>query len=498
VEVCIDYSGITVANESKLKLFHRENNAWVDRTSSLDTQNDIICAEVTSFSLFVIFEFENQGPIALCQDVTVSADGNCQANVTAQQVDNGSSDPDGEPISLSLSPPGPYPLGDTQVTLSVSDGEDANTCTATVTVVDDTPPAIVSISVPVSPLQVDTPITSFSATFTDLCDSGEHTATWDFGDGNIASGIVNQNTNTVTVTISHAYDVAGVYTVSLSLTDPIGVAGSNSAKDTAPTFVVIYDPSAGFVTGGGWIDSPTGAYVPDASLTGKANFGFVSKYKKGKSVPSGQTQFQFKTADFNFHSGTYEWLVITNHKAMYKGTGTINNAGNYGFQLTAIDADLTPSTDTDLFRIRIWDKDNNDALVYDNQVDETDPNADPTTEIGGGSIKIQSSGVNKTATAESQDLAELAVIPESFALWQNYPNPFNPSTTISFDVPKTSNVTIMIYDVIGRQVATLIDDEYQPGHYKVVFEAGQLATGLYIYRIQAGDFHETKKLLLLK
>ncbi len=57
---------------------------------------------------------------------------------------------------------------------------------------------------------------------------------------------------------------------------------------------------------------------------------------------------------------------------------------------------------------------------------------------------------------------------------------------------------IKIYDVIGRQVATLIDDEYQPGQYKVVFEAGQLATGLYIYRIQASNFRDTKKLMLLK
>ena len=90
-------------------------------------------------------------------------------------------------------------------------------------------------------------------------------------------------------------------------------------------------------------------------------------------------------------------------------------------------------------------------------------------------------------------------LPKEFRLEQNYPNPFNPTTTIQFAVPKTLIVTIKIYDVIGRQVATLIDGmEYQPGQYKVVFEAGQLATGLYIYRIQAGDFRETRKLMLVK
>ena len=66
----------------------------------------------------------------------------------------------------------------------------------------------------------------------------------------------------------------------------------------------------------------------------------------------------------------------------------INGDGNYGFQISAIDEKLTPSTDVDLFRMRIWDKDNGDTLVYDNKVDESDPNADPATTIGGGSITI--------------------------------------------------------------------------------------------------------------
>ena len=150
--------------------------------------------------------------------------------------------------------------------------------------------------------------------------------------------------------------------------------------------LVWYDPAAGFVTGGGWIWSPEGAYV-GTTLTGKATFGFVSKYKKGAQTPEGQTEFVFKAADLNFHSDSYDWLVVAGAKAKFKGTGTINGVGNYGFMLTAIDAELTPSTDVDLFRIKIWDKDNGDAIVYDNQMDAPD-DADPTTAIGGGSIVI--------------------------------------------------------------------------------------------------------------
>ena len=80
-------------------------------------------------------------------------------------------------------------------------------------------------------------------------------------------------------------------------------------------------------------------------------------------------------------------LIVAGPKAMYKGTGTINGEGNHGFMLSAIDAALTPSTNVDLFRIKIWDKDNGDAVVYDNMMEAAE-DADPAAEIGGGSIVI--------------------------------------------------------------------------------------------------------------
>jgi hypothetical protein len=87
-------------------------------------------------------EVTNQPPVAVCQDVTVYADENCQADVTAEQADGGSHDPDDDPITLSLDPAGPYPLGNTPVTLTVSDGQATDMCTATVTVIDDILPVI--------------------------------------------------------------------------------------------------------------------------------------------------------------------------------------------------------------------------------------------------------------------------------------------------------------------------------------------------------------------
>ena len=89
-------------------------------------------------------------------------------------------------------------------------------------------------------------------------------------------------------------------------------------------------------------------------------------------------------------------------------------------------------------------------------------------------------------------------LPDQFVLYQNYPNPFNPTTTIVYDVPKRSMVTLVMYDVLGRRVETLVNGEKQPGHYEVTFDAFRLPSGVYIYRLQAGNYGDTKKLLYLK
>ncbi len=140
------------------------------------------------------------------------------------------------------------------------------------------------------------------------------------------------------------------------------------------------------MTGGGWIDSPVGAYAGDPWLAGRANFGFVAKYQKGATAPIGQTEFQFRVADLNFHSTTYEWLVVSGPKAQFKGSGTINGTGDYGFMLTAMDGELNGGGGADKFRIKIWDK-ARDTVVYDDQQGDTD-NTDPTAEILAGSIVI--------------------------------------------------------------------------------------------------------------
>jgi hypothetical protein len=89
-------------------------------------------------------------------------------------------------------------------------------------------------------------------------------------------------------------------------------------------------------------------------------------------------------------------------------------------------------------------------------------------------------------------------IPKTFSLGQNHPNPFNPTTTIGFSLPKPSRVTLRIFDVSGRLVRTLADEEMPAGVHRKIWDATGVATGVYFYRIQAGDFVQTRKLVLLK
>ena len=89
-------------------------------------------------------------------------------------------------------------------------------------------------------------------------------------------------------------------------------------------------------------------------------------------------------------------------------------------------------------------------------------------------------------------------IPAEFTLSQNYPNPFNPSTTINYGITKRTFVELRIYDILGREVELLVNEEQDAGYYELDFNASKLSSGIYLYQIKAGNFIETKKMILLK
>jgi hypothetical protein len=89
-------------------------------------------------------------------------------------------------------------------------------------------------------------------------------------------------------------------------------------------------------------------------------------------------------------------------------------------------------------------------------------------------------------------------IPTVFALHQNYPNPFIPLTTIRYDLPRESFVTLKLYDILGREVATLVNEEEDAGYKQAIWDATNFASGVYFYRLVAGDFVQTKKAMVVK
>ena len=240
----------------------------------------------------------------------------------------------------------------------------------------DGAPAILLLTAPSAPA----PVGSLSLVEVEYGSPSAATVLVDWGDGTVS---IADETTPGLAQATHAYESPGVYTVLVTITDLQG-----RVAELAHRYVVIYDPNGGFVTGGGWIQSPLGAYAFNPTLSGKATFGFVSKYKKGQSVPTGETQFQFQAAEFRFHSTAYQWLVVSGAKAQYKGVGQVNGAGDYGFLLTATDGQVSGGGGIDKFRIKIWDR-GTDLVVYDNLMGQSDDLSTTNPQaLGGGSIVI--------------------------------------------------------------------------------------------------------------
>jgi hypothetical protein len=110
---------------------------------------------------------------------------------------------------------------------------------------------------------------------------------------------------------------------------------------------------------------------------------------------------------------------------------------------------------------------------------------------------LQAIAMRTDSTASGVE-GTIETLPAMFALHQNYPNPFNPNTTIKYDLPKASFVSLLVYNTLGQQVSQLVNEQQQPGYHEVAFLGDELASGVYFYRLQAGSFVATKKLLLLK
>jgi len=124
--------------------------------------------------------------------------------------------------------------------------------------------------------------------------------------------------------------------------------------------------------------------------------------------------------------------------------------------------------------------------------------SDILTNIESSKLYYRLKQIDFNGTFEYSGIVEVEIAPSVFSLSQNYPNPFNPSTAISYQLPMNAFVTLKVYDVLGNEVAALVNEEKTAGEYKIEFNGNRLPSGIYLYKLTSGSFVETKKMVLMK
>ncbi|MBU0982367.1 MAG: PKD domain-containing protein [candidate division Zixibacteria bacterium] len=308
---------------------------------------------------------------------------------------------------------------------------------------------------------------------------------WNFGDGGTSTA---QNP-------SHTYTNPGTYTVALTATNAYG-----SDVETKVDYITVTDPGSqtwvtityddfesgwgSYTDGGGDCALYTyGTYAPQGSNAANIqdNSGVSSSfYHTGSYNVTGYSELEVAfsfiaismdntSEDFwvQYFDGS-TWQTVA---ALARGIDFDNNVF-YNAVVTISSSEYSFPTNA---RLRFMcDASGNADDVY---IDE-----------------IEFRGLSGTSSVNAGRM----MLPDGFALSQNYPNPFNPSTTIDFSLPQAGHVDIAVYNVMGQKVATLANGEYGAGVYSIEWDGSRYASGVYFYRIQAGKFTETKKMILLK
>ncbi|HET9745089.1 MAG TPA: T9SS type A sorting domain-containing protein [Chitinophagaceae bacterium] len=318
----------------------------------------------------------------------------------------------------------------------------------------------------------------FSGVFWDK-PGNQHTAKWlvdgnAVTNGNVTEPAGNQNGK---VSGNYKFNSPGVYKLQMNVTDQNGITSYANTNDDLDAIVVIYDPNGGYTYGGGYYDSPAGALRSNPNAMGKASYGFAVNYFKNSTNPKGETQFEFKVGDFEFNALNFDYLVINNAMAQFKGTGKIvGGQSGIGFTMTVLDGQLEGSG-VDKIRMKIYNK-NTGTIIYDNHPGANDASL-PTQAVGSNS-SIVISGTNSNLTSSNttekmeletkspDDRNELEVI--------SYPNPSITSFSIIVKTNVNERIVMQVFDINGKLIETRnvnvhsitsLGDTYRPGAYVV-------------------------------
>jgi len=285
-------------------------------------------------------------------------------------------------LGTGTTPPASHTYADNgsyAIILAVADGRGGVDTARTTATIDNVAPSLASFSMPsaaiaLTPTGASVPV---SSSFTDPGALDTHTATLDCGAGDLSAAWVAGSVPNETVAGTCSFSSAGVYSVRLTVRDKDGA----SDTEIATGYVVVYDPSGGWATGGGWIESPVGAYTSAPLTSGKLTFALVVRYQSDATTPSGNADFKLSATKLDFRSTSFEWMAIAENTVRLQGVGTLNGASGYAFAVVGRDG----SSDT--IRIRIWHR-TTGAVVYDNEPGAP-IDSDPIGALGGGSLQVR-------------------------------------------------------------------------------------------------------------
>ena len=337
-------------------------------------------------------------------------------------------------------------------------------------------------------------IVNFSGVFQDK-PGNTHTAKW-LLDGNVAAnGTVIEPSGNLNGKVSGSYkfNSPGVYKLQMNITDQTGIVSYANTNNDLDAIVVIYDPNGGNTYGGGYFNSPAGALRSDPTATGKASYGFAMNYFKNSSNPKGETQFEFKVGDFEFNALNFDYLVINNSIAQFKGTGKIiGGQSGIGFTMTVTDGQLD-GTGVDKIRMKIYSK-NIGTIIYDNQPGSSDA-ALPTQAVGANSIVVISGTNSGLTSVNTNQKAEMeSKVPDVSGDLDviAFPNPTTNNFTINVSARTSERITMQVIDMYGR----IIETSNVTVNSLIRF-GDRYNAGTYFVRVTQGKQHKEIKLVKL-
>ncbi len=452
------------------------------RTATVSIANDDADENPYDFSIQGTGDAPSNQPPD-CSGATIadqSADRNCGATISGADV-TGVTDPDGDPLTITLSPTN-LVLGANTVTVSADDGNGGScSTTITVNVADNTAPVPDVASLPdatgecsvtiTAPTATDNCAGSITATTPDpttYTTQGTFAVTWTYDDGNGNSSQQTQNVIVADVT-------APVVTAQLKLVDVLNSDQNGYAVICSATDNCDANPTVSSVMQIPALSSPTVQF----QVAGRKGLEFNYQTNNVKVWGPGPQSFWAAVQSAGgvavSNSQRLRFVTTANQKDTYVFDGSGNLLGIRGVQ--------TPSLI---------------CTATDAAGNVGTANATPFGSTSAASIGEDAE--NSLFKAQSFSNENL---PEAFSLMQNHPNPFNPTTTISFTVPETGDVKLTIYNMMGKRIKTLYHGQANAGQHQVVWNATneqgvKVASGVYIYTLEANNFQSMKRLILMK